>query len=342
MDIAYAATTAAAEQVAGGTASELANLFEKFIVSIPLWIAAFIVIFISFIVAKIVRSVVESKLADSGLEEEHKEVQALAGRMAYLVIMTLGGTIGLKIAGIDLTTIIAAVGFGIGFALKDIIMNFIAGVMIIVSRHFTTGDFIKVGGVLGKIIEIQSRVTILQAIDGTKVIVPNASLFSGNVISYTSNPFRRIEIAVGIDYRNNLENAIKICLAAIKKTKGLLLQPKPSVLIAGFGASSIDLKVRAWVESRSAWLKIKGNLTINIKKEFDKYGIVIPWPISTLVYDKDQEIVEKIIEEDKAKETITKETLTTVITSQTPLTPATVPVVVDDEEKPLKPLGEQR
>jgi len=341
MNTVYAATSTAADQVAGGTASELANLFEKFIISIPLWIAAFVVILISFVLAKIVRSVVESKLADSGLEEEHKEVQALAGRISYLVIMTLGGTIGLKIAGIDLTTIIAAVGFGIGFALKDIIMNFIAGVMIIVSRHFTTGDFIKVGGVLGKIIEIQSRVTILQAIDGTKVIVPNASLFSGNVISYTSNPFRRIEVLVGIDYRNSLENAAKICMAALKKTKGILAQPKPTVVIAGFNASSMDLKVRGWVESRSAWLKIKGNLTINIKKEFDKYGINIPWPITTLAYDKDSEIVEKIMEEEKVNESILKGNLSTVITSQTPLTQATVPVV-DDEEKPLKPLGEIR
>jgi len=340
MNIAYAATNTG-EQIAGGTASQLATLFEKFIISIPLWIAAIIVIFISFIIAKIVRSIVESKLADSGIDEEHKEVQALAGRMTYLVIMTLGGTIGLKIAGIDLTTIIAAVGFGIGFALKDIIMNFIAGVMIIISRHFRVGDFVKAGGILGKVIEIQSRVTILQAIDGTKVIVPNASLFSGNVISYTSNPFRRIEVLVGVDYRNNLENAIKICMSVLKKTKGILAQPKPSVLIAGFGASSIDLKVRGWVESKSAWLKTKGNLTIGIKKEFDKYGIVIPWPITTLSYDKDQEIIEKIIEEDKVKETITKENTTTVITSQAPLATVTVPVE-DDDERPLKPLGEIR
>jgi len=341
MNIAYAATNTS-EQIAGGTATELANLFEKFIVSIPLWIAAAVVILISFIIAKIVRSIVESKLADSGIDEEHKEVQALAGRMTSLVIVTLGGTVGLKIAGIDLTTIIAAVGFGIGFALKDIIMNFIAGVMIIVSRHFKIGDYVKAGGVLGKVIEIQSRVTILQAIDGTKVIVPNASLFSGNVISYTSNPFRRIEVLVGIDYRNSLENASKICLAALKKTKGILAQPKPSVVIAGFNASSMDLKVRGWVESKSAWLKIKGNLTINIKKEFDKYGINIPWPITTLAYDKDSEIVEKIMEDEKVKETVHTENTKVVVTSQIPVVPAAVPVVEDDEERPLKPLGEIR
>src|SRR3989338_9794473 len=112
MNTAYAAS---ADQVAGDTASELAKLIELVISRIPLWIAAFVVILLAIIAAKIARRVVESKMADSGIEEEHKELQILGGRMTYTIILTLGITVGLKVAGIVLTTIIAAVAFGIGF-----------------------------------------------------------------------------------------------------------------------------------------------------------------------------------------------------------------------------------
>ncbi|MFA7685246.1 MAG: mechanosensitive ion channel family protein [Candidatus Gracilibacteria bacterium] len=343
--IAYAANTAV-NNIQEDTTSQLTSLVEMIVTKIPLWIAAFIVIILTFLLARIARSVVESKMAEKGVEEEHKEVQALGGRIAYMTVMTIGVTVGLKIAGIDLTTIIAAVGFGVGFALKDLIMNFIAGVMIIAGRQFMVGDFINVGGTLGKVIEIQSRVTILRAIDGTKVIVPNAKLFTNTITSYTSNPFRRIEIDAAVDYRGNLENAVKVCMSAVKKTKGILAEPKPAVLINGFGDSNIDIKVRAWVESKSAWLKTKSNLMINIKKAYDKYGIPLAWSISQVIYDKDSPINEtKFVEEKKIEQAITApvdSNSQVQVTSVTPVIQVAVPQEVEADEQPLKPLGEIR
>ena len=183
---AFAATTTTSE-ITEGTVSQLEGLIELVIYQIPLMIAGGVVIFLSYLVAKIARGIVENKMSEKGIDEEHKELQILGGRMTYSGVLILGGTIGLKIAGIDLTAIIAAVAFGIGFALKDLIMNFLAGVMILVGGQITLGDFINVGGTRGKVVEIQSRVTILKALDGTKVIVPNAELFKKQVTSYTSN-----------------------------------------------------------------------------------------------------------------------------------------------------------
>ncbi len=305
MNTAHAAATRAAEDVAGGTATQLAQLIEMVLTRIPLWIAAAIVVLITFFIAKIARNIVENKLAEKGLEEEHKELQILGGRMTYVGILTLGVTVGLKIGGIDLTTILAAVAFGIGFALRDLIMNFLAGVMILVGRHFVLGDFIKVGETLGKIVEIQSRVTILQAIDGTKVIVPNADLFTKQVTSFTSNPFRRIEVVLGVDYRTNLENALKVCMKAVKETKGILIEPAPAVIVDNFADSGVELKIRGWVDSKGGWIKIRSEMAMNIKKEFDKHGITIPWPIRTIAYDKDSETIEKMIEEEYTKKTET-------------------------------------
>jgi small-conductance mechanosensitive channel len=348
--IAYAATSTAS-QVANDTTTQLTGIVQMIVTSIPLWIAAFVVIMITFLIAKIVKSMVESKMLEKGVEDDNKEVVALSGRVAYAAVLTIGVTVGLKIAGIDLTVIIAAVGFGLGFALQDLIMNFIAGIMLLVNRQFTIGDFINVGGTMGKVIEIQSRVTILRAVDGTKVIVPNSDLFSTQVTSYTSNPFRRIEVSAAVDYRGDLQNALKVCMHAVKQTKGVLAEPKPGVVISGFGASNIDIKVRAWVESKSAWIKTKSNLMINITKAYNKYGIPLAWSISQVMYDKDNPINEKkFIEEKKLEEAIVADVAEKAaeaqatqvqVTSVTPLVPAKKEEEYQ-EPQPLKPLGEIR
>jgi small-conductance mechanosensitive channel len=273
--------------VATETEEELTGILDFIIVKIPSFIGAFIVFVIFFFIAKAIKSIVENRMAERF--EEHKEVQILAARTASTTTVIIGATIALNIAGIDLTVIIAAAGFGIGFALKDIIINFLAGVMILAQKQFTIGDFIKIDNTIGKITEIQARATILKALDGTRVVVPNSELFTKQVISYTSNPFRRIEIPVGVEYDTDLVYAVKMCYKALSMTTGVLVEPKPVVLVKEFSDSSINLLVRAWVESRGGWLSVKSDLTINIKKMFDKAGINIPFPIRTVVMDKDQE-----------------------------------------------------
>jgi len=346
MNTAYAASaTDSANQVAGGTATELAKLIELVLTKIPLWIAAFLVIVLTFLVAKIARKIVENKMAEKGIEEEHEELQILGGRLVYSGVVIMGITVGLKIAGIDLTTILAAVAFGIGFALRDLIMNFLAGVMILVGRQITIGDFIDVGGSKGKVTEIQSRVTILKGFDGTKIIVPNADLFKKQVISFTSNPFRKITVLVAVDYRNNLENVLKICMSVAKHTKGILAEPKVGIVVDSFGDSGINIKIKAWVDSTGGWVKIKSDLALNLKNAFDKYGIVIPWPITTLSYDKDSQIHEKeFIEPKEPAEVAPMVQVATpeLVPEAAAVTPGAQVVTPEssEEEQPLKPLNE--
>ena len=345
MFTAYAATTTgAADKVAGQTSGQLADLVTAIVEKIPFWIAAFVVIILSFIVAKIVRSIVENKMAEKGIEDEHKEIQILGGRISYVVILTIGFTAGLKIAGIDLTTIIAAVAFGIGFALKDIITNFLAGIMILLSKNFTIGDFIVVEGTMGRIIEIQSRVTVLQAVDGTKVVVPNAQLFNKQVTSYTSNPFRRIEVVTSVDYRSDLKNALKVCLIAAKKTKGVLMEPKPAVLVTEFGDSEIVIGVRVWVESRAGFKKIQSRLFMNIKEAFDEYNIDFPFSMRQIIYDKDIEHGDKIDKKVEGKEF--EDEFSSIKISdkaETPISTDPHAVAIDiDDGQTLKPLAEQQ
>ncbi|MFC1750340.1 mechanosensitive ion channel family protein [Pseudomonadota bacterium] len=298
-----------ANQVAGETQGQLAGLVELIVSRIPLWITGGIVIFLSLFFAKAAQSIVENKMAKSGVGEEHQEVQILAGRMANVGVLTVGITAGLKIAGIDLTQIIAAAAFGVGFALKDLIINFLAGVFILASRHYSIGDIIKVKDTIGKIEEIQTRATIVKNFDGTKVVVPNAELFKNSVTSFTSNPFRRFEVITTVAHDTDLKKAMELCMATVAKIDGVLIEPKPSVGIAGFADNAIQVKTKGWVESSHGIIKPKGAFIQNIKRVFDKEGIRIPFQTRTVLSEEEREkqMEEnrlRAIEEEKIQDTL--------------------------------------
>lgn len=303
-------------QVVNANTQEAATFWDKinelinfFWVNVPVWGISAVIIFISFILAKVVSSRIKNKVIEK-TGEEHPEVTILSGRFAYAITLTIGVTIGLKVSGIDLTTIIAAVSVGIGFALQDLITNFIAGIMILASKQFTVGDFIKVNDTLGVVKEIQSRATVLKAINGTRVIVPNSELFTNQVVSYTSNPVRRVDFLVGVQYSTNLQVAIDVASKVLEENKEVLDEPKPTVYLTEFSDSSINLSVRFWVESRAGWIRIRSIIIKEIKEAFDKAGITIPFPIRTLDVPKEeqermnamlQEKLMKELEDEKAK-----------------------------------------
>lgn len=290
LEPAYAASSitqqgnTAATQATSGVTEFFSTIWEK----APLWIAAMIVFACSFILAKMMKEKVVDKVSEK-LSEDDQDVLVLIGRATYVAVLSVGVTIALKIGGIDLTTIIAAIGFGIGFALQDLIMNFIAGIMILINRQFTLGDFIQVNTTIGQVVEIQSRATILKALDGTRVIVPNSQLFTNQVTSFTSNPFRRIEVVVGVEYRTDLAHANQIIKEALLERTEVLQEPAPAILLDSFGDSSINFIIRFWVDSHSNWLKTKSMVIQSIKRHFDEAGIGIPFPIRTLVFDRETE-----------------------------------------------------
>ena len=269
---------ASGEEVQSGLANKIAGFFDYIINQIPSWIAGFIVFVLTIIIAKMAKSAVESRISDQ-IDEEHQEVLVLAGRVTFFGTLAVGITVALKIAGIDLTTILAAVAFGIGFALQDLIMNFIAGVLILVSRQFTIGDFIKVGDTVGKVVEIQTRATILKAIDGTKVIVPNSEIFTSQVVSYTSNPMRRVVVPLYVSYDTDIRYAIKVAMEVLKKHPKIQKKPAPSVILKDYGDSSIDLAARFWVGSRDGWFKVKSEIMEQMWNAFSDAGIVVPFNV---------------------------------------------------------------
>lgn len=296
MDIFSFFATAAAQPFGTNTVKEtasqsesgVAELFTQLAGKIPGIIAGMIVIIIAFAVAGLAKRLVLNKVSAHISNEDNESIMVLIGRATYVMVLSVGLAIGLKFWGIDVDALLAAFGFGIAFAMRDIMINFIAGILILVAHHFGIGDFIEIGGsIRGKVEDIQGRATVLKGLDGTKIIVPNKDIFNKEVVSYTTNPFRRIEIVLGVDYNTTLDNAQKIIMSVLKAHPAIIKEPEPQVLLDEFADSSINMNVRFWVESKSAWVDTKSEIVAHIKNALDKHHVTIPFPIRTIAYDKD-------------------------------------------------------
>ncbi len=269
----------AAESVSNGTESQLAELIAFILTQIPLWITAGVILIATFFASKIAKRIVENKMAEKGLDEENKELQIIAGRGANMIVLVVGITAALGIVGIDLAPIVAAGAFGIGFAMKDLIMNMIAGMMILGAKHFKIGDTISVSGTTGKIVEIQTRATVIKAFDGTKVIVPNAQLFKNKVVNKWGNPARKVKIVVGVEYRTDLNLAMKCAKEAVANTKYVIKKPRPSVKLSAFGNYSINIMVAVWIDSASKkYMRVKNDLLHNLVDIFRQNNISFAFP----------------------------------------------------------------
>jgi len=280
---AQVAATGAVQQVASGTTDELGKMVSTFFTQIPLWFAAIIVAILSYVLAVMFRRSIEGKLAQNGIAEEHKEIQIVASRSAFIIVLVIGITISLSIVGIDLKPIVAAGAFGLGFALQDVIMNLISGMFILASRHYTIGDVISVNGTTGRIQEIQTRATIIKAFDGTKVIVPNSELLKNKVVSKTSNPTRRLEFVMGCGYDDDLRKVMEITLATLKTIPGIIPKPAPKVIFYEWGDFEVLFKIKVWIDSKGGkMLQVKNDVIMRLTEAYNEANFEMPYPIQTV------------------------------------------------------------
>lgn len=250
------------------------------------WVGGLIILVISYLLAKTASGKAREYILRSKGEEAPENVLILVERMSRISVLAIGIVIAGSINGIQLGTVIGAISLGIGFAIKDIIGNFISSVVMLAQNRVRIGDFIKVGDIIGTIVNIDTRVTVLQAIDGTQVVIPNQAMLNQTLISYTTNPYRRIDLIVGVDYKSDLAIVTSLIKAVMAKDQDIVKKPEASVVIDDFGESSITLHVYFWIESTRNWLAIKSNLAHRIKKAFDEVGVSIPFPIRTLKLDE--------------------------------------------------------
>ena len=278
---AFAQAGTARTETEGGLSDFFHNLFRM----APLWFAAIIVIIVTFLVAKYVKKIVGYRVAKKRQHDVSREYILLIERATWVGIVLIGIIISFGIVGVNITSMLGFLGLGLGFAFKDLLANFIAGVVILTQKKFKIEDIVNVNSIIGKIVEIETRTTQVEAFDGTIHIIPNADMLTSVVQNYTTNAFRRIAFQVSVHYATPLRESIELTLGSVTGHPSVVPNPKTQILVTEFGDSAIVLEVRFWIESMRSWPMIQSEIMQKLKQDYDKAGITIPFPMRTLSID---------------------------------------------------------
>jgi small conductance mechanosensitive channel len=190
--------------------------------------------------------------------------------------------------GVDTTSLIAllgAAGLAVGLALQSSLSNFAAGVMLIIFRPFTKGDFVEAGGATGVVEAISIFTTKLTTPDNKEVIVPNSSVFSNNITNFSAKPTRRVDMVFGISYDDDIRKAKELLEQIIADDDRVLAEPAPVVALGELGDSSVNFLVRPWVNAADYW-GVLWDTNEQVKLRFDAEGISIPFPQMDVHLDK--------------------------------------------------------
>jgi len=264
--------------------AENLDFFSEFLWNFGKWAGAAILFLSSFAIAKMIKNLIIRKI-ENRVVELPEELMLLLDRSIYFGVVVLLSIISFKIVDIDLSWAIGALSFGLGFAFKDLLANFIGGVVILTQQKFKIGHLVKIGDTIGKIEKIDVRTTEIRALDGTSLIIPNSEMITSVMQNFTKNSFRRISFELQISYDSEIQKATEIILEIFKKNPQIIPQPAPAVFVKNFADSGISLECRFWVEtiSKKSWKLTQSEILTEIKNEFDAQKIKIPFPTREII-----------------------------------------------------------
>lgn len=252
-------------------------------------LAAIILTFLGFIANKTSNLLVEKAVKRRGGDQHASKT---AKKLTSYIIYPVTFVAAISVLGFPLASLGAAVGLiglGLSFALRDMIANFISGIMIMINRPFKIGDQVEVQGEAGTVRDIRIRATDIKTYDGRKVIVPNSTMYNGTVINNTAYDERRFEVIVGVGYDDDVEEAKELGIETLEGAENVESEPEPQVLVDELGGSSVNLKLRGWSKpSKANMVKSASEVTQLVKEKYDEAGIDIPYPIRTVYMNNEE------------------------------------------------------
>lgn len=263
------------------------GIFNSFLARLPYIVVAAVVFGVFLIIGKIVGKAIHTAGERTRLDITLADLLA---RLASFVIMILGVFVaaviifpafkpGDLIAGLGITSV------AVGFAFKDVLQNFFAGILILWRRPFIVGDQLKFREYEGTVEEINVRSTRLKTFDGERAVIPNGEIYASAVLVKTAYDVRRVKFVVGIGYLDDIETGRETIRRVLDATEGVLTEPGPWIYVSELAASSVNFTVYFWVESNQAnVLKVSDKAATGIKYALDKAGIDMPYPHSVVLF----------------------------------------------------------
>lgn len=280
-------TIQAREFNAGIIWQTLRDFGNGFLAQLPYIILGIIVFTAFVIVARIVSRVIRAAGERTSFDITLAD---LLGRLASLFIIILGIFVaavvifpafkpGDLVAGLGITSV------AVGFAFKDVLQNFFAGILILWRRPFVVGNQLKFRDYEGTVEEINIRSTRIKTFDGERAVIPNGDIYTNAVLVKTAYDKRRVRFVVGIGYLDDIEKGRETIRQALNNIEGVLDDPGPWIYVSELAPSSVNFTVYFWVESeQSNVLKVSDRVATGIKYALDKAGIDMPYPHSVVLF----------------------------------------------------------
>lgn len=263
--------------------STITNLVDGFFTMLPnLAIAAIVFIFMLLVAAfasYIVRRVVTTR-ASAG-------VGTAIARITYIAVIFAGflmavAVVAPSVGAAELLSVLGVGSVAIGFAFRDILQNFLAGLLILLREPFTQGDWIKFGEFEGMVSEISTRSTWLKTFDGQDVTIPNGQIFTSPVQIYSKEPLVRTQYDFGVSYDADIDEAISVIEKVVKSIDDISKDKRPDVGVIDLAGSSVNLRARWWTTTDKVY-SVKVKVMRAVKLALDEAGIDIPYPHTQLL-----------------------------------------------------------
>ncbi len=252
------------------------NFWDKLLGFLPELIAAVLMLAVGFWLAKLV-----GKLLTKGLIAKNVDaaVQPFIRNVVELVIKFGVILSALSTLGINLNSFITALGAAgvtAGIGLKDSIAQFASGLQILITKPFKSGDFIELETVSGTVAEITFMNTTLNTIDNKRIIIPNSHLTTNNIINYTAEHKRRLDLSYSISYSDDIALAKRVLHEIVEENAMVLNDPAPVIGVKAHDAHAIELACLIWCRSDDYW-PLFYEMQETVKLKFDENGITIPY-----------------------------------------------------------------
>jgi small-conductance mechanosensitive channel len=206
--------------------------------------------------------------------------QALLRRVTYWAVMALFLMAALHQLGFDLGVLLGAAGIlsvAVGFASQTSASNLISGLFLLAERPFSVGDIIKVGETTGEVIAIDLLSVKIRTFDNLFVRIPNESLIQSEVTTLTKFPIRRIDLKIGVAYKEDMARVRELLRTVAEKNPLCLEEPPPMFIYLGYGDSALEMQFSVWGK-RENFIALRNAILEEIKVAFDAAGIEIPFP----------------------------------------------------------------
>lgn len=261
------------------------QLLRETLANLPSLVGALLVVGFTWLVALGVR---QAALIWAEQTEGDRNTEILISRLCYGSVWVIGSIIALGVLGLNFGALVGTLGLtsvAIGFGLKDVLGNYISGVILLAARPFRINDQVVIGSYEGTIVQIQLRATTVQTYDGRMVYIPNQEVFQNSITNNTASPVRRSSILVGIDYDADINHAKAVVQAAVERVEGVENSPSPRVLVHELAASTVNLEILFWVNSRrQSFLQVTSDVAQATKESLQTAAIDMPTDIYTLMF----------------------------------------------------------